>query len=98
MGQQKQVQSIAINQIGTEHSVSLASVQGVEHHRTTMCTSLVHGCRLGRIIRTHAKLYITPHDWTVMLLDITLDRFSSFEYNIYSCASFESRKILAFSY
>ena len=42
-----------INQIGTYYSVSLASVQVVEHHHPTMCTTLGHGYRLRRRIKTH---------------------------------------------
>ena len=43
LGQRQRVQSITINQIGTDSSVSLASLQGVEHHRPTMHTPLGHG-------------------------------------------------------
>ena len=36
LGQRQRVKISALNQIGTESSVSLASVQGVEHHRPTI--------------------------------------------------------------
>ena len=38
LGQQQQIQSSKLKQIGIESSVSLASVQSVEHHRPIMCT------------------------------------------------------------
>ena len=37
-----------INQIGTDYSVSLASVQGVEHHHPTMSTPSGNGDQLRR--------------------------------------------------
>ena len=37
------MQSRELNQIGTEFNVSLAYVQGVEHHCTNMYTTLGHG-------------------------------------------------------
>ena len=46
--------SSEFNQLGIESSVSLASVQGVEHHHPTMRMPLVHGGR-PRIIRKKKK-------------------------------------------
>ena len=51
LGQQQRIQSSKLNQIGTDSSVSLAYVQGVEHHRPNIRMPSGHRSRLRRRIR-----------------------------------------------
>ena len=46
--------SETINNFGTESSVSLFSVKGVEHQHPTMCIPSVHGVRSRRRIICHS--------------------------------------------
>ena len=80
LGQRQWLQRSAINKIGTESSVSVASVHGMEHHRPTMRTPLGHRDCLRRRIRRRrsgTRIGLDSSVWSLNLQSILIVRIST---------------------